>query len=163
MPIFQFLIGISVTFLCSMSVLPVRNVLLLHTVHLIMLFVWTLIYLEPKLFLFILFYNSYSFQPHYGPGVDSASNRNGYQESSQLYGPPRPVKARPHYSCSCSCDSLCSRVMWTIWQVTRQAICAARPTACCQYLKGVSLASYWSSVDEDLRTQVKARRVSRRA
>jgi hypothetical protein len=23
-----------------------------------------------------------SFQPHYGPGVDSASNRNGYQETS---------------------------------------------------------------------------------
>jgi hypothetical protein len=23
-----------------------------------------------------------SFQPHYGPGVDSASNRNEYQESS---------------------------------------------------------------------------------
>jgi hypothetical protein len=23
-----------------------------------------------------------SLQPHYGPGVDSASNRNGYQESS---------------------------------------------------------------------------------
>jgi hypothetical protein len=31
------------------------------------------------------------------------------------------VKARPHYSCSCSCDSICSWVMWTIWQVTRQA------------------------------------------
>jgi hypothetical protein len=25
---------------------------------------------------------TYSFQPHYGPGVDSASNRNEYQESS---------------------------------------------------------------------------------
>jgi hypothetical protein len=25
---------------------------------------------------------TYSFQPHYGPGVDSASNRNDYQESS---------------------------------------------------------------------------------
>jgi hypothetical protein len=24
------------------------------------------------------------------------------------------LKACPHYSCSCSCDSLCSRVMWTI-------------------------------------------------
>jgi hypothetical protein len=23
---------------------------------------------------------TYSFQPHYGPGVDSASNRNEYQE-----------------------------------------------------------------------------------
>jgi hypothetical protein len=34
------------------------------------------------------------------------------------------IKVRPHYSCSC--DSLCSRVMWTIWQVTREAIRAAR-------------------------------------
>jgi hypothetical protein len=25
---------------------------------------------------------TYSFQPHYGPGVDSASNRNEYHESS---------------------------------------------------------------------------------
>jgi hypothetical protein len=25
---------------------------------------------------------SIDFQPHYGPGVDSASNRNEYQESS---------------------------------------------------------------------------------
>jgi hypothetical protein len=50
------------------------------------------------------------------------------------------IKARPHYSCLCSCDSLCSRVMWTIWPVTRQAIRAARATgswgsACCQYIK----------------------------
>jgi hypothetical protein len=28
------------------------------------------------------FWIGYSFQPHYGPGVDSASNRNEYQESS---------------------------------------------------------------------------------
>jgi hypothetical protein len=27
-------------------------------------------------------WNFSSFQPHYGPGVDSASNRNGYQEHS---------------------------------------------------------------------------------
>jgi hypothetical protein len=27
-------------------------------------------------------WNFSSFQPHYGPGVDSASNRNGYQEPS---------------------------------------------------------------------------------
>jgi hypothetical protein len=71
------------------------------------------------------------------------------------------LKACPHYLCSCSCDSLCSRVMWTIWQVTRQAIRAARATglwgsACCRYIN-------WSSVDEDLRAQVKARRVSWRA
>jgi hypothetical protein len=25
---------------------------------------------------------TYSFQPHYGPGVDTASDRNEYQESS---------------------------------------------------------------------------------
>jgi hypothetical protein len=29
-----------------------------------------------------------SFQPHYGPGVDSASNRNEYQESSWGKGQP---------------------------------------------------------------------------
>jgi hypothetical protein len=74
-----------------------------------------------------------------------------------------PLKARPHYSCSC--DSLCSRVMWTIWQVTRQAIRAARATgswgsACCRYIKGVR---NWSSVDEDLQAQVKARRVFQQA
>jgi hypothetical protein len=50
------------------------------------------------------------------------------------------IKAHPHYSCWC--DSLCSRVMWTIWQVTRQATRAARATgswgsACCRYIKGV--------------------------
>jgi hypothetical protein len=27
-------------------------------------------------------WNFSSFQPHYGPGVDSASNRNEYQEDS---------------------------------------------------------------------------------
>jgi hypothetical protein len=106
-----------------------------------------------------------------------------------------PLKARPHYSCSC--DSLCSRVMWTIWQVMRQAIRSTRATGswgsdCCRYIKGVrdkppescgrwwtfdysqytlrvniwiltrrSLGSNWSSVDDDLRAQIKARRVSR--
>jgi hypothetical protein len=30
----------------------------------------------------IFFQFTYSFQPHYGPGVDSASNRNEYQEDS---------------------------------------------------------------------------------
>jgi hypothetical protein len=29
-----------------------------------------------------IFQLTYSFQPYYGPGVDSASNRNEYQESS---------------------------------------------------------------------------------
>jgi hypothetical protein len=32
-----------------------------------------------------------SFQPHYGPGVDSASNRNEYQESSWV-GKWRPAR-----------------------------------------------------------------------
>jgi hypothetical protein len=61
------------------------------------------------------------------------------------------VKARPHYSCSCS--SLCSRVMWTIWQVTRQAIRAARATgswgsACCQYIKRVATEVVWTKIYE---------------
>jgi hypothetical protein len=55
----------------------------------------------------------------------------------------RTLKARPHYSCSCySLYTL--RVNIRVF--TRQ-----------------SLASNWSSVDEDLRAQVKATRVSRRA
>jgi hypothetical protein len=33
----------------------------------------------------------WSFQPHYGPGVDSASNKNEYQESS-WGGKGRPVR-----------------------------------------------------------------------
>jgi hypothetical protein len=34
-----------------------------------------------------------SFQPHYGPGIDSASNRNDYQESSWEVKGGRRVKA----------------------------------------------------------------------
>jgi hypothetical protein len=33
-----------------------------------------------------------SFQPHYGPRVDSASNRNEYQESSWGGGKERPAR-----------------------------------------------------------------------
>jgi hypothetical protein len=38
---------------------------------------------------------TYSFRPHYGPGVDSASNRNEYQESLKIKKPGgdvRPVR-----------------------------------------------------------------------
>jgi hypothetical protein len=41
----------------------------------------------------IFFQFTYSFQPHYGPGVDSASNRNEYQESSWGIKVGRRVKA----------------------------------------------------------------------
>jgi hypothetical protein len=42
-------------------------------------------------------WNFSSFQPHYGPGVNSASNRNEYQESS-LGGKGRPArKAEKRY------------------------------------------------------------------
>jgi hypothetical protein len=34
-------------------------------------------------------WNSSSFQPHYGPGVDSASDRNEYQEHSWGVRPAR--------------------------------------------------------------------------
>jgi hypothetical protein len=56
---------------------------------------------------------------------------------------PSELKARPHYSCSCY--SLYT-VRVNIRILTRR-----------------NLASNWSSVDEDLRAQVKARRASRRA
>jgi hypothetical protein len=60
-----------------------------------------------------------------------------------LWNVHKIIKARPHYSCSCySLYTL--RVNIRI--ITRR-----------------SLASNWSSVDEYLRAQVKARRVSRRA
>jgi hypothetical protein len=37
---------------------------------------------------------TYSFHPHYGPGVDSASNRNEYQEDSGGYNGGRGVRLR---------------------------------------------------------------------
>jgi hypothetical protein len=37
-----------------------------------------------------------SFQPHYGPGVDSASNRNEYQESSCVYRVACAYGLQPH-------------------------------------------------------------------
>jgi hypothetical protein len=40
-----------------------------------------------------------SFQPHYGPGVDSASNRNEYQESS--WGEGRPARRADNLTAIC--------------------------------------------------------------
>jgi hypothetical protein len=40
-----------------------------------------------------------SFHPHYGPGVDSASNRNEYQESS--WGKGRPVRGADNLTAIC--------------------------------------------------------------
>jgi hypothetical protein len=51
------LLGISETFLCSVSALLVKIALVLGALQLLMLFVETLKYLEPKLFLLIIFYN----------------------------------------------------------------------------------------------------------
>jgi hypothetical protein len=56
---------------------------------------------------------------------------------------PRTLKARPHYSCS-------SYILYTLRVNIRN-------------LTRRNLASNWSSVDEDLRAQLKARRVSRGA
>jgi hypothetical protein len=39
------------------------------------------------------------FQPQYGPGVDSASNRNEYQESS--WGKGRPVRKADNLTAIC--------------------------------------------------------------
>jgi hypothetical protein len=41
-----------------------------------------------------------SFQPHYGPVVDSASNRNEYQESS-WGGKIRPVRKADNLTAIC--------------------------------------------------------------
>jgi hypothetical protein len=41
-----------------------------------------------------------SFQPHYGPGFDSASNRNEYQESSCV-GKGRPARKTDILTTSC--------------------------------------------------------------
>jgi hypothetical protein len=41
----------------------------------------------------IFFQLTSSFQPHYGPGVDSASNKNEYQEDSWEVKRGRRVKA----------------------------------------------------------------------
>jgi hypothetical protein len=62
-----------------------------------------------------------SFQPHYYPGVDSASNRNEYQESS--WGKGRPA---------CKADNLtaiCEPIVWKMWEPWRLTILWAS-TAC---------------------------------
>jgi hypothetical protein len=46
--VFMFLLGISETFLCSMSALLVKIVILLKALQLLILFVITQIYLEQK-------------------------------------------------------------------------------------------------------------------
>jgi hypothetical protein len=52
-----------------------------------------------------------SFQPHYGPGVDSASNRNEYKESSWGKGWP-----------ACKADNLtaiCEPIVQKMWEPRR--------------------------------------------
>jgi hypothetical protein len=48
----------------------------------------------------IFFQLSWSFQSHYGPGVDSASNRNEYQESSWGKG-GRPARKADNLTAIC--------------------------------------------------------------
>jgi hypothetical protein len=55
--VFEFLVGISETFLCLLSALIVKFLLLPDTLQLLMLYGGTLTYLEPNLFLLIIFYN----------------------------------------------------------------------------------------------------------
>jgi hypothetical protein len=45
-------------------------------------------------------WNFLSFQPHYGPGVDSASNRNEYQEPS-WGGKERPARKAENLTAIC--------------------------------------------------------------
>jgi hypothetical protein len=58
--VFEFLLGISETFLRSMSALLVKIILLLDALQLLMLFIGTQMYLEQKLCLLNIFYNLYS-------------------------------------------------------------------------------------------------------
>jgi hypothetical protein len=53
--VFEFLLGISENFPCSLSAV-LANIVLLDALHLPMLFVETLTYLKTKLFLLIIFY-----------------------------------------------------------------------------------------------------------
>jgi hypothetical protein len=53
--VFEFLLGISETFLCSVSALLVKIVLMLDVPQLLKLSVDTSMYLEPKLFLFVYY------------------------------------------------------------------------------------------------------------
>jgi hypothetical protein len=46
-----------------------------------------------------IFQFTYSFQPHYGPGVDLASSRSEYQESS--WGKGRPVRKADNLNTIC--------------------------------------------------------------
>jgi hypothetical protein len=55
--VFELLLGISDTFLCPMSTLQVKIGRLLGSLQLIILFVETLKYLEPKLLLFTVFFS----------------------------------------------------------------------------------------------------------
>jgi hypothetical protein len=54
---FEFMLGISEIFLYSMSYLLAKITLMLDDTQLLMLFTGTLMYLEPKQFLLIVFYN----------------------------------------------------------------------------------------------------------
>jgi hypothetical protein len=56
--VLNFLLGISEIFLCSISA-PQVNIVLLDAPQLLMLFVGTLTYLEPSLFLLIIIYNGF--------------------------------------------------------------------------------------------------------
>jgi hypothetical protein len=53
--LFKYLLSISENFPCSISALQVKTVLLLDALHLIMLFVGMMAYVEPKMFLLIIF------------------------------------------------------------------------------------------------------------
>jgi hypothetical protein len=61
MVVFEVLLGISETFLCPVSALLVKTVLLLDMLQVLMLPIGTLMCLKPKLFLFIISYNCTSY------------------------------------------------------------------------------------------------------
>jgi hypothetical protein len=58
--VFELLLGMHETFFCSRSALLVKIVPLRDALQLLMLFVETLTYLEPKLFLLIVLYSDTS-------------------------------------------------------------------------------------------------------
>jgi hypothetical protein len=62
---------------------------------------------------------TYSFQPHYGPGIDSASNRNEYQESSWGWSVAGAWGWQPHLHLWADCqENVGASTSHNLWAFT---------------------------------------------